>query len=1454
MARRNQEFQSIHSEGGLLPPDLLRRILDPQDKLAGTRPEDYGLPPNERLNEVITQHWNRLRRHWAEFRAAAKALPEGEALTGLTNDKWSLPFLRELDFGVLATSAAPEIDGRSYAISRVFAATPVHLVGCGLSLDRRSAGVRGAAVANPHGLVQEFLNRSPHHQWGIVANGLRFRILRDSQALSRQSFLEFDLEAMFDGELYADFVLLWLVAHATRFVPRKDNRPESCWLEEWTKLAEEHGTRALGDLRQGVEKALQILGQGLVGHPRNTALREMLRSGQLSLSDFHGQLLRVIYRLIFLFVAEDRSIDGVPLLQVRDAAAPTNGDGESAPGAGAPLAARYAQFARYYGTGRLRELAARLRGSRHGDLWQQFHLVVGALSTAPRFAAAREQLALPVLGGFLWAPASTAAVNPSMLTGAAGAELANADFLDVIRHLAFTRQDKMLRPVDYKNLGSEELGGVYESLLALTPQISGDGAHFTFAEFAGNERKTSGSYYTPDCLVQCLLDSALDPVVAEALKGKHGAAAEQAILVLKVCDPACGSGHFLVGAAHRLARHLARVRALAEGESEPSPRLYQHALRDVIGHCLYGVDINPMAVELCRVSLWLEAMEPGKPLSFLDHHIQCGNSLIGAMPDLIAKGIPDDAFKPIAGDDKNACAELKKTNKGDHKHIGDLFAVEDTANARTLQAVALAVADMPDESPEAVQQKAQAFTAAQHNADFLHAKRLADAWCAAFVIKKRFVAGTHVIAGKPVLSEPYGITQRHILELAQGKPLPTELAQEVQQLATQYQFFHWHLAFPDVFAKGGFDCVLGNPPWEQVEAKEIEFFGSRAPEIASAQNASARKRMIEALPVTHPDLWHEWQAAMRSIQGEMHIARASGRYPLCARGRINMYALFAEHNWWVLSPTGRAGFIVPSGIATDDTTKDFFQAITKSGALRSLWEFENEGFFSAGKGHMLRFALTTLSGSESPASAADFMFQGHDLSDLADPNRHFTLSADDIATINPNTGTCPIFQTKLDALLALSIYRHNGVLWRENDPSGNPWGLRFMQGLFNMASDSELFRIRNELESIGWNLAGNRFVKDDKVMLPLYEAKMAYIYNHRSGSFEEAASGERQHRLPTPSDQQLADPDYAPLPCYWVDQTEVDAKLNGAWNHNWLLGWRDVTDARASVRTVVACVIPLAAVADTFLLALPSVDARTLVCLNANLCSLPLDYAARQKVGGLHLKYHVFRQLPVLSPAVCSQYTTWCDTAICRDWVLPRVLELSYTAWDLEAFARDCGYDGPPFKWDEERRFLLRCELDAAFFHLYLPTDAQGNWLPARIADGCPYDETPQQLAELIKHFPTPRDAVAYIMDTFPIVKRKDEAAFGSFRTKDTILAIYDEMAAVMKANASSRLPNANANADSTSRPPNDPSESTSTPHSYQTRLDPPPGPPCDANGHFIPMSQWPTSHWPTHIHPPKEG
>jgi hypothetical protein len=903
---------------------------------------------------------------------------------------------------------------------------PVHLIGCGLSLDRRAAGVRGAAAANPHGLVQEFLNRSPDHLWAILSNGLRFRILRDNQALSRQSFLEFDLEAMFSGEVYSDFVLFWLIAHATRFATGEGDKPDTCWLEQWTKLANERGTRALGELRGGVERALQILGEGFTSHPKNAALRDALRSGQVTLTDFHGQLLGVVYRLIFLFVAEDRPLDGQPLLHPRD------GSDESA-------SARE-RYAAHYSTARLRELAAKIKGGRHGDLWRQFQLLVRPLSGDTAFAAVRASLALPALGSFLWNPGTTAVVN--------NAELTNHDFLEALRHLAFTRQGKVLRPVDYKNLGAEELGGVYESLLALTPQISADGARFSFAEFAGNERKTSGSYYTPDSLVQCLLDSALDPVVEEAVRGKNGAEAEKAILGLKICDPAVGSGHFLVAAAHPLARRLARIRAVAEGDSEPSPLLYQKALRDVIGHCLYGVDVNLMAAELCRVALWLEALEPGRPLSFLDRHIVVGNSLLGATPELIAAGLPDDAFSPIEGDDRQICSALKKRNKHERESgqqdMLHMMVAEREEKYNSLESRVRAIDEAPDDTIEAVKQKAEQFERLVVSPEYHHAQQVAEAWCAAFVWKKQ--SG----ATEPVTTD----TMRRLA--MDPNALTAAQVTEVERLSGQYQFFQWHLAFPEVFAKGGFDCILGNPPWEAEELVEKEFFAATAPHIASVRTKAKRTALIADLETSAPELFRAWKNAIREYDARISFVRASGAFPLGSSGKLNTYRLFAERAACLVAPHGRSAQILKSGIVSAQDGQKLFGTWIKDCRVAEVREFINTKLIFPAVVANERFCWIVLTGRGIKSKSAIYAFALESVEEARDYSRSFSARAEELRLMNPADNSVPPLSSQRDYQLVLRIHMSAQSV-RLEESEFNPWRVHYAQGHLNSASDSGLF-------------------------------------------------------------------------------------------------------------------------------------------------------------------------------------------------------------------------------------------------------------------------------------------------------------------------------------------------------------------------------------------------------------
>ena len=974
-------------------------------------------------------------------------------------------------------------------------------------------------------------------------------------------------------------------------------------------------------------------------------------------------------------------------------------------------------YAEGYGLRRLRDRA--VRGSAHdrqGDLWEAVRIVFRSL------AGGEPRLGLPALAG-LFAPEECSDLD--------AAKLENRALLGALFHLTWLREPSGLVRVNWRDMGPDELGYVYEGLLELVPQITEDGRSFSFAgadESRGHARKTTGSYYTPDELVQLLLVSAFDPVIERTVDA-HTEDAGDALLELAIVDPACGSGHFLLAAARRLADRVARIRA----GGTPTPGDYQHALRDVVRRCIFGVDMNPLAVEICKVGLWMESIDPGLPLTFLESHIRCGNSLIGTNRALMGDQVPDAAWVVLEGDDRKVTRSLKRRNQEEIAGQRGL-PFEPRSKTGPLEDAMRAVEQAPDMDAGALAEKQRRWQTLLASEAYEHEKLVADVWCAAFLWPK--VEPGPVAEAAPTTGTWLALRDREA-------PPPPFFVETTRRLAEEFGLFHWELAFPQVFARGGFDLVLGNPPWERVKLQEQEFFAKREPSIATARNAAERKKLIAALPATNPVLWKEWTGATRLAHGQGHFVRQSGRYPLCGKGDVNTYALFAEHNLQALGLNGRAGFIVPSGIATDDTTKDYFQAIMRTRALRSMWEFENEGFFTAGKGHMLRFALTTLSGRNDLSSAADFLFQGQATSDVGDPERHFSLSAADIETISPNTGTCPIFRTKRDAALALGIYRRAGVLWREDDPDGNPWGLR-LRRMLHMADDSGLFRTQADLASAGWRRESDRFEMEGKIMLPMYEAKMIYQYNHRNGTFEGAPSGKRPHRLPSPSDTQLADPKYVSLPFYWVADEETSAWFDGVWDRGWLLGWRDVTDARASVRTVVACIIPRVAVNHTFPLMMPAADPRLVAGLYANMSSIPFDYCARQKVGGLHLTYFTIQQLPALQPRAYAVPAPWAPSIPIRDWLLPRILELSYTAWDLQAFADDCGDSGPPFIWDPERRFQLRDEIDAAFFHLY----------------GISRDDT------------------AYILDTFPVLQQSEVRAHGEYRTKRVVLETYDALAA----------------------------------------------------------------------------
>ncbi len=1334
--------------GGVLPGELSERIMA-QD-VAGISPADYHLA-GESVRAAASRAWAYLLPTYQRFRAELATLPEDSAATSLTRDAWLLPLMGQLGYGRVPLTpgghlAAGEGDEqREYPISHLWTDVPMHLLGWNLDLDSRAKGVRGAARA-PQSMVQEYLNREHEHLWAVLSNGRLLRLLRDSTALVGQAYVEFDLEIMFDTEQFSDFVLLFAVCHESRLARFPGDGDDDgggqggfqCgavtdrWIERWRTDAIAFGTRAMASLRGQVEKALEVLGTGYLAHPANHQLRERLHNGEITPADYQRALLRLVYRLLFWMVAEDRSV----LL---------------APDATAQSRARYDK---YFSSRRLRALARTRVGTRHHDLGAQLDLVFAGLGENRGLP----ELGLPGLGGIF---------EPTEIDVVTGQVIANHAVLEAIRLLSTTRDSggHTLRVVDFRHLGAEELGGIYEGLLELHPRIDPAERKFTLAAGAGNERKKTGSYYTPASLINLVLDTALDPLLDRATATGTTADQEQALLALRVCDPACGSGHFLVAAARRIANRLARLRSV---ETEPSQTQAQAALADVIAACIYGVDLNPMAAELAKVSLWLEAIAPGRPLGFLDAHIKVGNSLLGTTPALLAAGIPDGAFTAITGDDKKLATGWKNHNRKARDQANQVTLLEHNVAVFAnldLGAAARSINAAPALSLDDVALARRRYQQLRDSPELRRLKLAADAWTAAFFQPK---LPTNTV---PITTDTVRALERT------DNPAP-EVVAAVNGYATAHRYFHWHLEFPDIFIvpdepaadtdpdtgwHGGFDAVIGNPPWETVQMTEKEFFAESDPEIANAATAAARKKLISALGTDNPGLAASFTAALRTSESTNVFVRGSGRYPLSARGKTNTYAIFAETFRTVINPGGRAGILAPTGLATDATTAPFFSDTLRSRRLAAFFDFENRQPLFEGVDSRFRFAAVTFTGRHGSAGDVPLAFMLHDPVDA--PSRSFTLSPAEILALNPNTGTLPVFASRRDADITLGIYRRHPVLIRDADPNGNPWGLSFKQGLFNMSSDSHLFRTAADLEALGATFDGWAWTHTDpdghaKRWLPLYEAKLLSHYDHRFATYH----GAQGQSLPRITEAQHDDPTIEPQARYWVFQVDIDRELESKpWPRIWTAVWRGIART-TDVRTCIASISPTRVGGGNFDMFRGN-DGSSDSVLLAVMNSLGFDFVVRQKLSNMHFQFSVMKQLPAPIPATFANRPPWSDEPL-RDFVTPRVLELTYTSYRIAPYARDLGDTGEPFRWNPERRALLQSELDAAMMHVY----------------------------------GLQRDEVEHILDSFPVLRRYEErprekGGHGEFRTARLVLTYYDQMAKAAE---------------------------TDTP--YETTIDPPPG------------------------------
>jgi hypothetical protein len=1339
-------YASINIQGNIITSEILEKIRTEDIRYQSAR--DFELDQTDSVRDEISLAWSLALSHWNVFKQKREKLDVTDSGTTETRNHWMKPLFSVLGYE-LSLDTAEEINGKPYAISfrdNNRDKFPVHIVGINQSLDSKPT----TGGSSPHALVQEYLNNQ-EHLYALVSNGKFLRLLRDATRLSRVSYLEWNLEQMMEEALYAEFALLYRVLHASRMPKEKDSGAEST-IEFYHQEALASGSRIRDRLSKAVETSIKALANGFLKHPANEQLRAAIVGGSISSKDYYSYNLRVIYRILFLMVTEERNLVYSPS---RDAA----------------LEQKRNIYYNYYSVQRLSHLVQKAIyiDPRKTDLWQSL-LTCFSLFEDKRYGS---PLGIAPLGSGLFAPGALGILHQQQLD--------NDSFLKLLQNLiTFENENRQRVRVNYADLDVEELGSVYEGLLELHPVINleqlnalhavaGEGP-FLFHE--GTERKTTGSYYTKPELVNQLIKSALIPVIEERLKQHNNdkEAQSKALLKLKVCDAAAGSGHMLLAAARTIAWYLAKVQT---GEDNPAPTIYRSCLREVIQHCIYAVDYNPAAVELCKLALWLEGHNSGKPLSFLDHKIRNGNSLVGVTDLAVLKElIPDEAYNPVTGDDRQVCTELKGRNKSfTRTRQRDLFSAQGQqieSDTDALRHDYEAIENTQQDTLEAIQQISDRFAKARKS--IYHEEKACDIWTAAF-----FKTYTDI-------NDPTNPTSERLQGYFSAPTQYGRLVGDSTRLAEKYKFFHWVLEFPDVFEQGGFDVMLGNPPWERIKLQQQEFFATRNPAIANTQNAAARNRMITALQQSDPELYSEYLAALHGADATGKFLRESGRCKLTAVGDINTYSIFAELNSSLIFKRGRAGIIVPTGIATDDSNKAFFGAIVEENRMVSLFDFENKEAIFPGVHRSYKFALLTLAGTDIGNTKAQFAFFLTRTEHLQDRLRVFGLTQEDFLRLNPNTKTCPVFRTSVDAELTTKIYGRLPVLINEATAE-NPWGLSFMR-MFDVTNDAHLYKTSGELISAGFVRNGASYYNETSVYFPFYEGRMAWLYDHHLNVYDESGVDLREVRTKPPM--------LTITPQYYINSTEVQRRLlNKTWKFGWFIGLRRVTN-NTNERMIVSAVTPMYAVANSWYVTFLDTNAILSSFILALFCSIPFDYIARNSTGQPSLTYSVIYQLPVPKPSSISK------TLLSS--IVPRIIELSFTAWDIKAFADDVwkeagdelkatirqqwdensaatgghewtppnwaeqpdnpntpGYEGcplPPFKWDEERRAILKAELDAIYAKLYgLTTEELRYILDSQDVYG--------------PDFPG---------ETFRVLKEKEIRLYGEYRTKRLVMEAWGRL------------------------------------------------------------------------------
>ena len=1242
-------------------------------------------------------------------------------------------------------------------------------------LDRRSSR-RGEELA-PSTQMLRYLRRADDVtngklRWGILTNGGRWRLYYSGARSVSEQFFDIDLAMLLGIGEQSDLLAPQFDEarrHALRvffLIFRKQ-----AFLPSATDTRTFH-QRALAEARYYEERVANDLSNLVFDQLYPLLARSIAAAdGIANLDEVRQAALILLYRLLFILYAEDRN-----LLPVNDS--------------------RYDDYG-------LRDNVRRTVGERkdRNDVFS---------ATASRYWGALEDLCraidkgdssigLPPYNGGLFDAERTPLLTRIRLPDSVMAE--------VIDKLSFERKDGERRYINYRDLSVQQLGSIYERLLEHEVVREGELVDIRPNIFA---RKGSGSYYTPDDLVNLIIRETLEPLITARMNAFKQKAAELAqsthedglklsmlkrldpaerLLDLKICDPAMGSGHFLVSLVDYLSDQviaaMAETETLVEWASEDHPYISpladriesirttimgnaearnwtvdpeqlddRHIIRRmVLKRCVYGVDKNVMAVELAKVALWLHSFTVGAPLSFLDHHLRCGDSLFGSwvrsgIEKATAYGSPLLLFEPVTSAYGSA-ASMQTIEALPDAEIAEAHRSKDIF-----------------ESIQIVTRPLDRFLSILHAIEWQNLRGRENAAIIQAFFDAEFGDPVQIAMGK---AEPVAPGTRKNQDIMRGHMSASEkyerflaVLAKARELVAEERFLNWQVSFPGVWSdwdadqlQGGFDAIIGNPPWDRIKLQQVEWFAARKPEIARAQRASDRQHMIKQLEAAKDPLASDFAKANERAEGTARMARSIGDYPLLSGGDINLYSLFVERSMQLVKPEGMVGLLTPSGIASDLTSSRFFKSVATEGRLKALYDFENrrtrfdrEPFFPDVDS---RFKFTALVASKKltfeQAKTAFFL---QDVSELLDEERCFPLTAADFARVNPNTGTAPIFRSRRDANLTTRIYGNAPVLVdRSNDAPDRAWPIRYSR-MFDMTNDSGLFRTRTELEEKegAWPLGGNRFGSPTGDWLPLYVGRMIHQFDHRAASVEINDANIHNAALSGAiSAMEKANPNFVPTPQFWVPERAVSFP-DGM---DWAIAFRDIARA-TDARTMIAAAVPKAGFGNTAPVVLMDTaqDMQDLGALVlSNFSSIVFDYVTRQKAQSTHLNWYIVEQLPVISKDAAMRCQFGNRRA--HEIIKAAVLELTYTAHDMAPFARDMGYVDdhgrakPPFNWDEERRLKLRAKLDAIFFHLYGITD---------------------------------RDDVRYVYSTFPIVEQQEMNAFGRFRSRDLCLAYMNALAA----------------------------------------------------------------------------